>query len=326
MKKSVSDRKGSSKKRILVLYYSQTGQLEQAVRSMLSPLEECPTVELVYENLQPKIPYPFPWPIIDFMDVFPESVYMDPPEMVPVGFDPDSHFDLVILAYQVWFLSPSLPVTGFLKSGAARVLKGRPVITFIACRNMWLTAQEKMKASLKSLGATLIDNVVLIDQGPAWSTFITTPRWLLTGKRGRFWRVFPPAGVAPGDIARAVRFGRALADSLDKLESAPGKPLLWGLGAVKVNPRFIAGEKIAHRGFSLWGRFFRMIGKQGNRLRRSLLVLYLLFLFCMITVMLPISIVVRALAQPFIRKRLQEGVLRLEEPSGSSTERMARYL
>jgi hypothetical protein len=251
---------------------------------------------------------------------------MDPPEMEPVSFDPDSHFDLVVLAYQVWFLSPSLPITGFLKSSAASVLKDKPVITFIACRDMWLCAQEKMKGLLESLGATLIDNVVLIDQGPAWSTFITTPRWLLTGKRGGFWGIFPPAGVRKKDITACTRFGRALADSLNKLKSTPGKSLLWGLGAVKVNPRFIAGEKIAHRGFSTWSRFFRLIGKQGSRLRRSMLIVYLLFLFCMITIMLPVSIVVRAVLQPFLRKRLKEGVRRLEEPSGSSTERMAQYL
>jgi len=293
---------------------------------MLSPLDGSRDVEVVYENLRPRKPYPFPWPVLDFLDVFPESVYMDPPEMEPVGFDPDGRFDLVVLAYQVWFLSPSLPVTGFLKSTAARVLKDKPVITFIACRNMWLTAQEKMKEALRSLGATLIDNVVLIDRGPAWATFVTTPRWLWTGKRDGFWGVFPPAGVSQRDISRTARFGRAIADSLTQLESRPGRSLLWGLGAVRVNPRLIAGEKIAHRSFTIWGRMFRLMGKQGSRLRRCLLPLYLLFLACMIVTVLPVSIVVRAILLPFLRSRMEEAAKRLEEPSGSSTERMSLYM
>src|SRR3989338_115230 len=157
--------------RILALYYSQTGQLTRVVRSMTAPLEGRADIQIVWQNLQPKRPYPFPWPFLDFLDVFPESVHMVPPEMEPVSFDPDAHFDLVILAYQVWFLSPSLPITGFLRSPAARVLKGKPVITLIACRNMWLTAQEKVKALLVERGARLIDNVVLVDPGPAWATF-----------------------------------------------------------------------------------------------------------------------------------------------------------
>jgi len=311
---------------ILVLYYSQTGQLTSAVHSMLSPLAAHRDVNIVWENLQPKKTYPFPWPVIDFLDVFPESVYMDPPEMNPVGFNLDSRFDLVILAYQVWFLSPSLPITGFLKSDAAKVLNNTPVMTFIACRNMWLCAQEKVKGLLNSLGAILIDNVVLIDQGPAWATFITTPRWLWTGRKNGFWGIFPPAGVNPKDITNAARFGRALADSLGCLKSAPGKSLLWGLGAVKVNPMYVAGERIAHRSFMIWGGLLRKIGKQGDPIRRGMLVVYLIFLVSMICTLLPISIIIRTLLKPFLQKRLDEQVKRLEQPSGSSVERIAQYL
>ncbi len=48
---------------------------------------------------------------------------------------------------------------------------------------MWIMAQEKVKVLLKELEATLIDNVVLIDKGSSLETFITTPRWMLTGKK-----------------------------------------------------------------------------------------------------------------------------------------------
>ncbi len=316
----------NKKIKVLVLYYSQTGQLAGAVRSMLAPLADRRDVEIIWENLRPKEPYPFPWPVMDFLDVFPESVHMVPPEMEPVGFDPDGRFDLVVLAYQVWFLSPSLPVTGFLKSGAAKVLKDTPVITLIACRNMWLCAHEKMKGLLASLGAVLIDNVVLIDQGPPWATFITTPRWLWTGKRNGFWGVFPPAGVDPKDISGAARFGRALADSLESLRSAPGRSLLWGLGAVKVNPKYVSSERIAHRSFKLWGRLLRRAGKRGDPLRRVMLAVYLVFLVGMICTLVPVSITVRALLRPFLRKKTDEQVVMLERPSGSSAERMPQYL
>lgn len=324
-KKFVLKRKASKKRRVLVLCYSQTGQLTSGVRSMMEPLEDSSDVEVVFEELKPRKPYPFPWPVLEFMDVFPESVYMEPPEMEPVSFDPDSHFDLVVLAYQVWFLSPSLPITGFLRSDAARVLKGKPVVTFIACRNMWLTAQEKMKVELAKLGARHIDNAVLVDQGPPWATFVTTPRWLWSGKKNGFWRVFPPAGVSKTDISGAVRFGRALLDGLRESDGPPEKPLLRGLGAVKVNPRYIAGEKIAHRSFLIWGALLRRIGEQGSLVRKPFVLLYLCFLLVMIATVLPISIAVRAVLYPFIRSRLDESVKRFEEPSGSSTECMNRY-
>lgn len=322
-KNSEPEERRDGTKRVLVLYYSQTGQLERGVRSMMRPLEGVPGVEVVYERLEPEVEYPFPWPVLDFMDVFPESVHMDPPRMKPVTFDPDGSYDLVVLAYQVWFLSPSLPITGFLKSEAARVLKDKPVITFIACRNMWLTAHEKMRVILKELGANHIDNAVLVDQGPPWATFITTPRWLLSGRKDGFWGVFPPAGVKGADIVNASRFGRAIADSLDVLDEEPGRSLLSGLGAVKVNPRYIASEKIGHRSFALWGRLFRLLGRQGSWQRKPLAVLYLVILVCLILTVVPVTIVVRAVIYPFLRGRLDSAAKRFEEPSGSSVERMA---
>jgi len=310
--------------RILVLYYSQTGQLTRAIQSMMAPLSSLPDVEVVWQNLEPIEPYPFPWGILRFFDTFPECVHLDPPPIRPVSFAPDSRFDLVILAYQVWFLSPSLPITAFLQSEAARVLKDTPVITFIACRNMWLSAQEKVKSMLARLGARHIDNVVLTDQGPPWATFVTTPRWLLTGKKNGFWGIFPPAGVSDEEIAGAARFGRALKDALHLLKSTPG-PLLSGLGAVRVFPGYIAGEKIAHRSFMIWGRLLRAIGRPGNPLRRSVLLVYILFLVTMILTVMPISMLVRALLRPFLKQRLDAEVVRLEAPSGSSTERLMQF-
>lgn len=315
----------SNMTRILILYYSQTGQLTRAVHSMMAPLAQRTDVELVWQALQPQQPYPFPWGFFSFLDAFPESVYLDPPAMQPVSFDPDSRFDLVVLAYQVWFLSPSLPISGFLKSPAARVLKDSPVITLIGCRNMWLSAHRKMQDLLNKLGARLIDNVVLVDQGPAWATFVTTPRWLLTGKKDGFWGIFPPAGISDGDIRAASRIGRALADSLHLLQSPAGTSLLSGLGAVKVNPGYIAGEKIAHRSFLLWGRWLRTLGRPGAAARRAVLLVYVVFLVGMILTVVPLGVLVRRLLRPLMARHMDAEVARLELPSGSSTERMAKY-
>ncbi|MHB8254595.1 MAG: dialkylresorcinol condensing enzyme [Acidiferrobacter sp.] len=313
-------------KRLLVVHYSQTGQLTRAVDAFLAPLKNQQGIEIVEARIAPRMPYRFPWRFLDFLDVFPESVYMDPPEMAPATFNPDEHFDLIILAYQVWFLSPSLPMTGFLYSESARVLAGKPVITLIACRNMWLTAQAKMVNALTQRGAYLLDNVVLVDSGPAWSTFITTPRWLLTGRKGPFWKIFPSAGVSTQDIEGAVRFGRALRDALPTLPEQPKQALLYGLGAVHVDPRYIASERIGHRSFLLWGRLLRAVGPPNSPWRRSILVLYALFLTLMIMTVVPITLSLAILLRPFLRARLKSAASRLEGPSGSNSDRSAQYL
>src|SRR5438128_2389674 len=83
----------------------------------------------------------------------------------------------------------------------------RRLVTIIACRNMWLVAQETVKQLIQGAGGRLCDNVVFIDEGRALATFITTPRWVLTGRRNAFWGL-PAAGVAEEQIANSDRFGR----------------------------------------------------------------------------------------------------------------------
>jgi hypothetical protein len=187
---------------------------------------------------------------------------------------------------------------------------------------MWLSAQEKMKGLLSDLGAHLVDNVVLQDQGPPWATFITTPRWVLMGKKNGFWGIFPPAGVARDEIIAAERFGRALTLAVPLIQSGQLGPFLTGLGAVKVNPGYIAGEKLAHRSFTLWGGLLRALGPAGSPVRRTVLVLYIVFLVALILTVLPLSMLIRAILRPFMGSRLAEQVRKLEAPSGSSEERL----
>src|SRR3546814_17907682 len=92
------------------------------------------------------------------------------------------------------------PYTTLFRS-ARQLLLNRPVVTLIACRNMWLLAQEIVKDLLEQAGAKLCDNIVLTDRGSALATFITTPRWMLTGRQNEFWRVFPLSGLVEYEIA-----------------------------------------------------------------------------------------------------------------------------
>ena len=302
-------------KRVLALYYSQTGQLRSALDSFLSGLDPR-EFQVHVAAIRPRHDYPFPWSFFRFLDVFPESVLGIAPEIEPPDFDPAAHYDLIVLGYTVWYMAPSLPVQGFLRSPHARVLAGRPVITLVACRNMWHTASVRMKSELARLGAELSDNVVVTDSGPAWTTFVTTPRWMLTGRKDRFWRVFPPAGVAAETIDALPRFGKAIAERSAQLERRPLRPLLTGLGAVEIQRRFVVPELIARVTFPPWARFVRCFGPPGARLRRVALVLFALNLILTIVVVVPVAIVLRALLHPFLRRSLEAYIERLKAPSG----------
>jgi hypothetical protein len=312
-------------KRVLVISYSQTGQLAAITERLLEPLRADPGIVVQVETLAPLPDFPFPWSISRFFDAFPESAHLVPPALAPLGLSGDEVFDLVILPYQVWFLAPSQPVTAFLKHPvAAKLLRGKPVVTVIACRNMWLLAQEKMKGMLADVGAHLIDNVELTDRAPTMATLITAPAWLLTGKR-RPIPGLPVAGVSQSDTDRSIRFGRALRDALRDGREKTRTSLLGGLAAVEANPRLLVSERAATRSFYLWGKLLRAAGGPGATARKPLLLLYVLFLITLILTIVPLSLLLQALLRPFLTQRLTCLKQRFEQPSGAGTERLSQY-
>jgi len=303
-------------KRVLLVHFSQTGQLSRVARRLTSPLAEAHDLELVEEVLRPLRPYPFPWPLWSFLDAMPETFLLDPAPLEPLSVRADARFDLIVLAYQVWYLAPAGPMTAFLKSESGKqLLRGRPVVTVIACRNMWLAAQETVKRLIQEAGGRLRDNVVLIDGGGTLATFITTPRWLLTGRRGAFWGL-PAAGVAEGEIAGADRFGRALLDALRADREGGDAPMLAGLGAARVDPRLIFSERAATRAFSFWSRLIRLGGAPGSAGRRLLLVLFCAYLVAMILTLVPASLFLQRLMHPLLSRRLESQKAYFELPSG----------
>jgi len=309
-------------KRVLVVHYSQSGQLTEIVRSFVGQLHRGKRIDLVWEELQPVHPYPFPWPFFRFMDVFPESVCMYPPQMRPFSFDPATRFDLIILAYQVWFLAPSLPVTGFLKSPEAMVMNGVPVITVVNCKDRWLMAQERVKECIKQLGGKLIDNVVLFQKGNPVTVLVSTLRWLWTGKKDGFWKVFPRAGVSDHEIRGCERFGKAIAQALETGKVAGGHPVLKGLGAVEVDPKIIKQEQVGYSHFLFWGKMLRRVGKQGEWRRIPFLFLFMVYLGCLLLISLPVDLIFKLAINPFRRRALQEEIEYYEQPSGSSRDRL----
>ncbi len=292
--------------RILLLYYSQSGEAGRVAENLAATLHD-PDVDLVVERLRPRQDYPYPWRSVGrFFAVLPECHLGPLPELETQAFDPDRKFDLVILVYQVWFLAPSLPVQAFLKSSAARVLKNTKVMTVSVSRNMWQSASETMKQLLADAGAVHIDNVVVTHQGPAWATFITTPRALLFGKKEGFWGIFPPAGLADEELTRVTRFGKAILDRRDRLQQSEAVPLLAGLGAVTINCRYVIPDLIGWYWFRL-----------GTGARLAGVYLFVVFLLFMIVVVMPLTMLGRLFFFPLINKRLTAYVHRLEQPSGN---------
>jgi hypothetical protein len=302
--------------RILLLYYSQSGDAALVAQALAGSLA-VPGIELVVERLRPKDDFPLPWRSIGrFFGILPECHLGPLPELQPPRFDPDEHFDLIVLVYQVWFLAPSLPVQSLLRSAVAKVFRETKVVTVSVSRNMWQSASETMKTMLKSAEARHIDNVVLTHQGPVWATFITTPRALLYGKKDGLWGLLPPAGIGAAELARVTRIGEAIASQKDKLDQRHAGPLLRGLGAVQISHRYLLPELVGFHYFRTWARILHALGRLSTGLRRAGVYVFVASLLVVIVVGIPLSFLVRLLLWPFIGRRIKAYAERLAEPSG----------
>ncbi|MDD0970175.1 MULTISPECIES: dialkylrecorsinol condensing enzyme [Pseudomonas] len=300
--------------------------MKQIAESFIRPIIDSHSVTVDVEELKPITPYPFPWPFGQFIDQFPEAVSLVAPALHPFQFDQSKKYDLIILAYTVWFLSPSPPITAFLKSGEGKtVLNGTPVITLIACRNMWLEAQEQVKQLIGQANAHVLDNVVLTDRGSFLKTLVTTPRWMLTGKRNAFLGIFPRAGIHNNEIVATQRFGKALLFSLLYGDMQKREPVLTGLKAATVDQRLIGSEKIARRSFLIWGKLFRTLGPQGHLLRKLAAIAYGLFLIVVIATVVPLTMIIRVLLRPWRKQAIEKELQYFEGPSGSNDDRMEEF-
>ncbi|MDR1063724.1 MAG: dialkylresorcinol condensing enzyme [Azoarcus sp.] len=311
-------------KNVLVVSYSQSGQLADIVAALTRPLLEA-GAGIHHEVLRPVPAFPFPWPFLAFFDVFPESVRLDPRPNQPLALASGAEFDLVILAWPVWFLSPAQPVTAFLQSAdGKRLLAGKPVVSVVVCRNMWLAAFDTLKTLVAEAGGRLVDHVAFTDRSPSLATFITTPRWMLTGRRDRFLGL-PPAGVDAHQIAGAARFGSALADALARGEEKHGRPMLGGLRAVTVTPHLVLSERAGRRAFRVWSGLIRCCGRAGQWRRIPALMLFVLYLVAMILTVVPLNLILQRLAAPLLARRVAALVRHYEQPSGAGDARMIAH-
>ena len=262
-------------KKVLAIYYSQTGQMKRTLESFISKLGD-DEISVDIRTIKPKREYPFPWPFYTFFDEFPESVFMDGCEIDELN-DLADDYDLIILGYTVWYMAPSIPITAFMQSEQAKkILKNKPVVTLIACRDMWVTAQEKMTNMLNSIDARVIDNVALTDQSGSVLSLITLPFWMLTGDK-KYFKSLPSAGIKEEEIENASRFGERLNKALKEDKEKKSEPMLTNLGAVNVNAKLVATEKIANKSFRIWSKLIKLSGEKYSLGRRVTITIYFVF-------------------------------------------------
>jgi hypothetical protein len=283
-------------KKVLIVYYSQSGQLEEIARNIAKPLLNDAEVSVTFYNIELEKPFVFPWKKEAFFDAFPESFLQIPSKIhAPSAEILDQKYDLVILAYQVWYLSPSIPINSFLKSEfAKKILENTPVITVIGCRNMWALAQEKMKTILKDTGAKLVGNIALVDRHINHVSVITIVEWMFSGEKKKYLGIFPKPGVSDKDIQESSKFGTVILKHLKTNSYDALQQELVANDAVEIRPFLIEMDTKANKMFKIWAN---LIVKKTTS-RSAWLKVFNIYLLVAIWVISPIVYILHLFMYP----------------------------
>ena len=85
-------------KNVLVIYYTQSGQLLEISKNITEALGNSDNVKLTFYEIKLKKDFPFPWSRENFYDAFPETFLQIPTELKDVD-NPvlKEQYDLIIL-------------------------------------------------------------------------------------------------------------------------------------------------------------------------------------------------------------------------------------
>jgi hypothetical protein len=291
-------------KNVLVVYYSQSGQLESIARNIAKPLLNSENINVLFHQIQMEEPFPFPWKSESFFEVFPETFLQLPRAIKPISKQIlNTKFDLILLNYQVWYLSPSIPINSFLNSPEAKILlDNTPIVTINGSRNMWFMAQEKVKVLLRKNNAFLKGNIALVDRVGNLISVITIVQWMFSGLKKKYLGVFPLPGVSDKDITESEKFGDVICSSLKESDLDNLQSKLIQIDAVKISSYLLTVDKTGNKIFSKWSNFL-INRKETRKLWTKVFKAYLLVAIWLIS---PIVYILHILTYPLKIKKTRK--------------------
>ena len=232
-----------------------------------------------------------------------------PCEIKPLNI-PDKEYDLIVLAYTVWYMMPSIPFNSFLLSDQAKqIINGKSVITLLGVRNMWIVAQEYVKEKIVELGGKLVGNIVRRDRAENLTGIITISYFLFSGKKDHFLGFFPRPGISEKDIKNTHVFGEIVKNQLESNNLDILQEELMKSKAVKVNSYLATTEQMAFkRVFTKWSSFIAKKGGPGDPKRRSRVRMFAFYFPFAILVIAPIEYIFFLIFAPFKLKKIKKEI------------------
>jgi menaquinone-dependent protoporphyrinogen IX oxidase len=234
MTDTISTGGGERPPRVLLLYYSYTGQshkvLEAAGEVFRDRGCEVHNAEIEFTDQRyaekfSRFPMRRVWP--DMLSVLGAQKRGETGEIRIPDEARDGDYDLICIGSPTWWQTVSMPMRSFLKSEEARkLLSGKPFAVFVVCRQYWRENLEAVRELAEQQGGRYVDEIHFTYPGDSLRSMLSLTSYLGSGEyRQKYLGVrIPPTNVQPEQLEQTRTFAAGLADRLYAEGSAvPGQ-------------------------------------------------------------------------------------------------------
>jgi menaquinone-dependent protoporphyrinogen IX oxidase len=226
--------RGARPPRVLLVYYSYTGQSLKVLEAAAEVFSErgCDvakaSIEFTDERYAEKFsrfPMRRVWP--DMMSVLRAQKRGETGEIRIPDAACNGDYDLICIGSPTWWQTVSMPMRSFLKSDEARkLLSGKPFVVFVVCRQYWRENFEAVRELAERQGGRYVDEIHFTYPGDSLRSMLSLTSYLGSGEyRQKYLGIrIPPTNVQPEQLAQTRTFAARLADRLFARGSAvPGQ-------------------------------------------------------------------------------------------------------
>ncbi len=210
-----------SRKCVLIIYYSYSGQTRKLIQSFAKGIEER-SVEVHLAPLKTKVKVQFPLPSVSAaLKMMVETFFRKRVAIEPFDGDDINRYDLIVVAGPTWSYNVSGPMMSFFDH-YGNLLAGKKVLPFISCRGYWRAHYWQLAHFLKGCGANSLKPLVFLHPGAEpWRTIGVFLK--LAGKMpesGKYWisRYYQKYGHPRNQVDYAAELGVKIAEALKEGE------------------------------------------------------------------------------------------------------------
>ena len=220
---------GSSRPRVLFVYYSYTHQTQHVVQEMANVLGErgCEVDQAAIGFTDRRwskrfATFPFRHRYRDLFGMIPAQLRGATGEIQIPDVAQQGDYDLVCIGSPTWWLKTSVPIRSYLKSGAAaHVLNHKRFTAFVVCRRYWSINLRTVKKLGTAQGGDYITGTHWSFAGGQIKSLLSLVSYLGTGENRKHYLgvKIPVTNLQGDDLKDARSFASGLADQLAVAEN-----------------------------------------------------------------------------------------------------------